>query len=39
MMNAIEQLYAGSIKVEEAVISLDIKKSPAKQLYILRYRR
>ncbi|PIC98744.1 alkaline phosphatase family protein [Sporosarcina sp. P29] len=32
----VEQINAGSIKVEEAVISLDIKKSPAKQLYILR---
>ncbi|WP_313237766.1 alkaline phosphatase family protein [Sporosarcina ureae] len=32
----VEQINAGSVKVEEAVISLDIKKSPAKQLYILR---
>ena len=32
----VEQISAGSIKVEEAVISLNIKKSPAKQLYILR---
>lgn len=32
----VEQINGAPIKVEEAVITLDIKKSPTKQLYILR---